>query len=39
MLAGAVRESWEKKGKKCYDGVREKGETKLVRELVCEYYS
>lgn len=30
---------WKKKGKKCCDGVREKGETKLVRELMSEYYS
>jgi hypothetical protein len=38
-LAGASSESWEKKRKKCCDRVREKGETKLVRELVSEYYS
>jgi hypothetical protein len=25
--------------KRCADHVREKGETKLVRELVSEYYS
>jgi len=29
----------EKKEKKCVDHVREKGETKLVSELVSEYYS
>jgi hypothetical protein len=36
------RRKWEKKkeSKKCADHVREKGETKLVRELVIsEYYS
>jgi hypothetical protein len=32
------RRKWEKK-RKCVDHVREKGETKLVRELVNEYYS
>jgi hypothetical protein len=29
----------EKKRKKCTDHVRKKGETKLVSELVSEYYS
>jgi hypothetical protein len=29
----------KKKKKKCTDHVREKGETKLVSELVSEYYS
>jgi hypothetical protein len=29
----------EEKKKVCCDHVREKGETKLVRELVSEYYS
>jgi hypothetical protein len=29
----------EKKRKMCCDHVKEKGETKLVRELVSEYYS
>jgi hypothetical protein len=33
------RRKWEKKGKKYDDHVREKGEAKLVRELVSEYYS
>jgi hypothetical protein len=28
-----------KEKKRCADHVREKGETKLVRELVSEYYS
>jgi hypothetical protein len=32
-------ENWRKKRKKYVDHVREKGETKLVRELVSEYYS
>jgi hypothetical protein len=32
-------ENWRKKRKKCADHVREKGETKLMRELVSEYYS
>jgi hypothetical protein len=32
-------ENGRKKEKKCVDHVREKGETKLVRELVSEYYS
>jgi hypothetical protein len=29
----------KKKKKKCTDHVREKGETKLVSDLVSEYYS
>jgi hypothetical protein len=29
----------EKREKNCADHVREKGETKLVRELVSKYYS
>jgi hypothetical protein len=29
----------EERKKMCCDHVREKGETKLVRELVSEYYS
>lgn len=29
----------ERKKKRCIDYVREKGETKLVRDLVSEYYS
>jgi hypothetical protein len=33
-----MEEENEKK-KKCCDHVREKGETKLVRELMSEYYS
>jgi hypothetical protein len=36
---GDERRKWEKKRKKCADHVREKGETKLMRELVSEYYS
>jgi hypothetical protein len=36
---GDGRRKWEKKGKKCADHVREKGQTKLVSELVSEYYS
>jgi hypothetical protein len=31
---GDERRKWEKKRKKCADHVREKGETKLMRELV-----
>jgi hypothetical protein len=35
------RRKWEKKEKekKCVDHLSDKGETKLVRELVNEYYS
>jgi hypothetical protein len=37
---GDGRRKWEKKEKKkCTDHVREKGETKLVSDLVSEYYS
>jgi hypothetical protein len=32
-------ENERKKEKKCADHVREKGETKLMSELVSEYYS
>jgi hypothetical protein len=36
---GDGRRKWEKKKIKCANHVREKGETKLLRELVSEYYS
>jgi hypothetical protein len=38
-IGNGRRKCEKKKGKKCADIVREKGETKLVRELMSKYYS
>jgi hypothetical protein len=39
LCKGDGRRKLEKKRKQCADHVREKGETKLMREFVSEYYS